>query len=236
MKATSMASASSAGPKINYQRKLDEILLSISRKNQKSQSGEYLPSLFLHGCCAPCSSYVLEYLSQYFSITEWYYNPNISQREEYYKRAEEVKRLTRAMPFENPVTVEISPWDPAPFLELSKGLEDEPEGGKRCVLCFALRLREAARRAKALGFDYYCTTLSISPLKDSQLLNRLGEKIGEEEGIPFLPSDFKKKEGYKRSLQLSREYELYRQDYCGCDFSKRERERNKKERFREEAL
>ena len=170
---------------------------------------------------------MLEYLSRYFSITELYYNPNISQKAEYEKRAAELLRLTASMPQIYPVKVEIPPWDPEPFQRISNGLEEEPEGGARCRACFALRLREAAYAAKVGGFDYFCTTLSISPLKDSQLLNQLGEAIGKEQGVPYLPSDFKKKEGYKRSIELSREYGLYRQDYCGCEFSQRERLRQK---------
>lgn len=211
-------------PKINYQKKLEGILASIAERIGR---GEPPPTLLLHGCCAPCSSYVLEYLSRYFSITELYYNPNISQKAEYEKRAAELLRLTASMPQIYPVKVEIPPWDPEPFQRISKGLEEEPEGGARCRACFALRLREAAYAAKVGGFDYFCTTLSISPLKDSQLLNQLGEAIGKEQGVPYLPSDFKKKEGYKRSIELSREYGLYRQDYCGCEFSQRERLRQK---------
>ena len=168
---------------------------------------------------------LLEYLSQYFRITELYYNPNISDKEEYDKRASELCRLTASMPQKYPVKVVVPPWDPEPFRRISKGLEEEPEGGARCRACFALRLGEAAKMAKDGGFDYFCTTLSISPLKDSQLLNHLGEAIGKEVGDPYLPSDFKKKEGYKRSIALSREYSLYRQDYCGCSFSREERRR-----------
>ena len=211
-------------PKINYQKKLEGILASIAERIGR---GEPPPTLLLHGCCAPCSSYVLEYLSRYFSITELYDNPNISQKAEYEKRAAELLRLTASMPQIYPVKVEIPPWDPEPFQRISNGLEEEPEGGARCRACFALRLREAAYAAKVGGFDYFCTTLSISPLKDSQLLNQLGEAIGKEQGVPYLPSDFKKKEGYKRSIELSREYGLYRQDYCGCEFSQRERLRQK---------
>ena len=209
-------------PKINYQKKLETILADIE---EKQKAGAEPPTLLLHGCCAPCSSYVLEYLSQYFRITELYYNPNISDKEEYDKRASELCRLTASMPQKYPVKVVVPPWDPEPFRRISKGLEEEPEGGARCRACFALRLGEAAKMAKDGGFDYFCTTLSISPLKDSQLLNHLGEAIGKEVGVPYLPSDFKKKEGYKRSIALSREYSLYRQDYCGCSFSREERRR-----------
>lgn len=217
-----MAASKPDLPKINYQKKLEAILAELSAQPEHTP-----PKLFLQGCCAPCSSYVLEYLSNWFSITEWYYNPNISREAEYNKRAAELQRLVSSMPMKYPVQVEIPGWDPAPFFEAIKGLEKEPEGGARCEKCFALRLRETARRAKAGGYDYFCTTLSISPLKDSQLLNRLGEEIGKEEGIPYLPSDFKKREGYKRSIELSREYNLYRQDYCGCIFSQQEREKQK---------
>lgn len=214
----------------NYQKELDRILSGLESKRQEAEAAgiPYIPPrLLLHGCCAPCSSYVLEYLSRFFSITIWYYNPNISPEEEYRKRAAELQRLVQQLPTRYPVTVEVPAWDPAPFWQVSKGLENEPEGGARCRACFSLRLREAAALARSRGYDWYCTTLSISPLKSAALLNELGETIGSEYGISYLPSDFKKKEGYKRSLELSREYGLYRQDYCGCVFSQAERELQK---------
>lgn len=200
---------------INYQKRLEEIV----EDNQKEGK---VPTLFLHSCCAPCSSYCLEYLSQYFQITVFYYNPNISPKTEYSKRVEEQKRLIETM---NPhllhkAMVEEGSYEPERFYEIAKGLEKEPEGGNRCFQCYELRLKETAILAKKRGFDYFTTTLSISPLKNAQKLNEIGEKVGEKEEISFLPSDFKKKNGYKRSIELSKEYNLYRQNYCGCLYSK----------------
>ena len=177
--------------KRNYQRELEQLISGI-------EPG-HVPSLLLHACCAPCSSYCLEYLSQYFSITVLFYNPNISPAAEYQKRVDEIKRLISV-----------------------KGLENEPEGGKRCHVCYELRLHEAAVVAKELGYDYFTTTLSISPLKDADKLNEIGKKLSDEYAISYLYSDFKKKNGYKRSIELSKEYKLYRQNFCGCVFSKRE--------------
>ena len=206
---------------INYQKELDKIL----DKLVAEKGGEYsVPALFLHSCCAPCSSYVLEYLCRYFRITVFYYNPNISASEEYRKRVEEQKRLIAAYNEEEkgyPIEVVEGDYEPQRFFDMARGLEDCPEGGERCFKCFALRLRETARRAKAGNFDYFCTTLTISPLKNAQKLNEIGRELAEEYGIPWLPSDFKKKNGYKRSVELSAEYGLYRQDYCGCAYSKR---------------
>ena len=198
----------------NYQKELDRILEEEKRSGRK-------PLLLLHSCCAPCSSYVLEYLSKYFRILDYYYNPNISPLEEYRKRAQELKRLISEMPLENPVIFLEGPYEPEKFREASMGLEKEPEGGERCTRCFELRLREAALQAVRSGCDYFTTTLSISPLKDAQRLNAIGEKLAEEYGIRYLVSDFKKRDGYKRSIELSREYELYRQDFCGCMYSRR---------------
>ncbi len=212
----------------NYQKELERILSRLESR-QEEKPGEAPEKLLLHGCCAPCSSYVLEYLSRYFSITLWFYNPNISSKEEYEKRAEELKRLVKSLPVKYPVSVEIPPWDPEPFFRAARGLEQEPEGGARCRECFALRLEQAAALASSRGFPWYCTTLSISPLKNAPLLNALGEEMGKRYGVSYLPSDFKKKEGYKRSLELSREYGLYRQDYCGCAFSRQERLQKKQE-------
>ncbi|MEG2440536.1 MAG: epoxyqueuosine reductase QueH [Acetivibrio sp.] len=200
---------------INYQKRLEEIV----EDNQKEGK---VPTLFLHSCCAPCSSYCLEYLSQYFQITVFYYNPNISPKTEYSKRVEEQKCLIETM---NPhllhkAMVEEGSYEPERFYEIAKGLEKEPEGGNRCFQCYELRLKETAILAKKRGFDYFTTTLSISPLKNAQKLNEIGEKVGEKEEISFLPSDFKKKNGYKRSIELSKEYNLYRQNYCGCLYSK----------------
>lgn len=201
----------------NYQKELECFLEKWSEKG-------IAPRLLLHACCAPCSSYVLEYLAEHMQITVFFYNPNITRPEEYRKRVEEEKRLIRELPVKYPVSFLEGPYEPARFFETVKGLEAEPEGGKRCEVCFRLRLEETAKAALANGgFDYFTTSLTISPLKNAPLLNSLGEEIGAQYGIAFLPSDFKKKNGYKRSIELSREYDLYRQDFCGCIFSEQER-------------
>ncbi len=208
----------------NYQKELDKIIDGL---------GERVPALFLHSCCAPCSSYVLEYLCRYFRITVFYYNPNISASEEYRKRVEEQKRLIGAYNREKkgyPISVMEGDYEPKLFFDMAKGYEDCPEGGERCFRCFDLRLRETAKHAKAGGYDYFATTLTISPLKNAQKLNEIGQQLSGEYEINWLPSDFKKKNGYKRSIELSAEYELYRQDYCGCAYSKAERERQGHER------
>ncbi|MCI9552165.1 MAG: epoxyqueuosine reductase QueH [Acutalibacter sp.] len=179
------------------------------------------PRLLLHACCAPCSSAVLEYLGQYFSIILLYYNPNISPWAEYQKRLEELRRLIAQMPLENPVSLAPCQYRGEDFSQAVKGLEEEPEGGARCLICYRLRLEEAARAAQDLGADYFTTTLSISPLKNARELNRIGEELAARYGVKHLPADFKKREGYKRSVELSREYGLYRQNYCGCVYSKR---------------
>ena len=199
--------------RVNYQKELDRILAALPQDGAP-------PALLLHACCAPCSSYVLEYLSRYFSITLFYYNPNISPAEEYAHRAEEARRLVREMPLVHPVTVEEGRYEPQAFYELARGLEDAPEGGERCFACYRLRLRETARLAAARGFDWFCTTLSVSPPKTAEKLNELGEEAAAEFGVRWLPSDFKKREGFKRSIVLSQEYGLYRQNYCGCVFSR----------------
>ncbi|MDD6673114.1 MAG: epoxyqueuosine reductase QueH [Eubacteriales bacterium] len=198
--------------KINYQNQLDRIIENISPEKP--------PRLLLHSCCAPCSSYTLEYLSRYFDITVYYFNPNISPKQEFDKRFEEQKRLISQMPFKNRVTLVEGDYNYDDFLEIAKGLENVPEGGERCFRCYKMRLESTARLAKEQGFDYFCTTLSISPLKNSQKINELGFEIEKKYGVKWLPSDFKKREGYKRSIQLSREYSLYRQNFCGCVFSK----------------
>lgn len=199
----------------NYQKELEK------RIEEQQQEGR-TPSLLLHSCCAPCSSYVLEYLSRYFSITLYYYNPNICPRTEYVARVKEQERLIREMPVENPVHFLEGSYEPEKFFELSKGLEQAPEGGRRCLLCYELRLREAAKKARELSCDYFTTTLSISPMKDAHILNEIGEKLAREYHVAYLNSDFKKKNGYKRSVELSREYNLYRQNYCGCIYSRQE--------------
>ncbi len=199
--------------KINYQYKLDGIINSL----------EKTPTLLLHSCCAPCSSYCLEYLSNYFSITVLYYNPNIYPEEEFYKRANEQKRLIEALPAKNPVSLAVDEYDSKEFFSAVKGLEHIKEGGERCFACYRLRLERAAKYASEYNFDYFCTTLSISPLKNAQKINEIGEELSEIFPVKFLPSDFKKKGGYQRSVELSKEYGLYRQDYCGCVFSQEER-------------
>ena len=190
---------------------------------QKLTEDGRTPRLLLHSCCAPCSSYVLEYLSEYFSITVFYYNPNIYPPEEFGKRVEEQERLIRELPAKHPVSFLEGPYAPERFYEMAKGLEQIPEGGERCFRCYRLRLLETAQMARAGGFDYFTTTLSISPLKNAQKLNEIGARLAEEYGVPYLFSDFKKRNGYKRSTELSAEYGLYRQDYCGCVYSLRER-------------
>ena len=212
-----------AGPSRNYSKELEKLLQGLQQKGS-------VPRLLLHACCAPCSSAVLEYLSQYFAITLLYYNPNIAPLEEYQKREAELRRLVSQMKFIHPVELLPCQYDGQAFVQAARGLEGEPEGGKRCEACFRLRLRYAAQEAARLRFDYYTTTLSISPMKNAPLLNQLGEEIGREFGVAHLPADFKKKDGYKRSVQLSKEYDLYRQDYCGCAFSKAQRQREKEER------
>ena len=189
------------GPSRNYAKELERLI-------QKLQQEGKVPRLLLHACCAPCSSAVLEYLSQYFAITLLYYNPNIAPLEEYQKREAELRRLVSQMKFTHPVELLPCQYDGQAFVQAARGLEGEPEGGKRCEACFRLRLRYAAQEAARLRFDYYTTTLSISPMKNAPLLNQLGEEIGREFGVAHLPSDFKKKDGYKRSVQLSKEYDL----------------------------
>ena len=252
----------------NYQKELDTILEKI-----RQGGTEQVPTLFLHSCCAPCSSYCLEYLAPYFAITVFYYNPNISASEEYQHRVREQKRLIELYNQEkkgHPIKVIEGDWRPADFYEAVKGYEACPEGGERCFRCYELRLRETALQAKKRGMDYFGTTLTISPLKNAQKLNEIGERLEAEIGqskiitesealdvIPetmgkrasneegtrrqagnavtrigkpiWLPSDFKKKGGYPRSIELSKVYDLYRQDFCGCSFSKAEREMSLKQ-------
>ena len=215
--------------KRNYQKELDKVLEGL----------DYRPSLLIHSCCAPCSSYVLTYLARYFDITVLYYNPNIYPPEEFDKRKNEQERLIEAlnrdlrtgdeeggaavMP-EGSADIRFvaGDYDPQVFFEMAKGLEDVPEGGERCFKCYELRMREAAAAAREGGYDYFTTTLSISPLKNAGKINEIGEELEKEYGVKHLPSDFKKKEGYKQSIELSRKYDLYRQDYCGCVFSRRD--------------
>ena len=203
--------------KINYQKILDELIGKLQKENK-------IPKLLLHSCCAPCSSYVLEYLSKYFRITVLYYNPNISIEEEYLHRIEEQKRLISEMKTINKVDFVQGEYNPNDFFAIAKGLEDAKEGGERCFKCYELRLKETVKIALDNGYDFFTTTLSISPHKNAQKINEIGEKLSEEYGVKYLYSDFKKREGYKRSIELSKEYNLYRQNYCGCIYSKLESE------------
>ena len=209
--------------KVNYQKELERILKELETEGR-------VPTLLIHSCCAPCSSYVLEYLSQYFQYfksTVFYYNPNIYPESEYPKRILEQQKLIRDMNLKYPVSFLAGRYEKEKFYAMAEGMEDLREGGARCMKCYELRLSEAARQAAAGGFDYFTTTLSISPMKNAQKLNEIGVRLGEEYGVEYLVSDFKKKNGYKRSIELSKEYGLYRQDYCGCEFSLREREAQK---------
>lgn len=199
----------------NYQRMLDQTIDGITARG-------LVPKLLLHSCCAPCSSYVLEYLSQYFSITVFYYNPNIYPPEEYALRAAEQASFIEKLPVVHPISFIEGAYDTKRFYEIAKGLENEPECGERCMKCYELRLMEAGKLAKEKAYDYFTTTLSISPLKNADKLNEIGGKIGEQLGVNYLYSDFKKKNGYLRSAQLSKEYGMYRQNYCGCVYSYQE--------------
>lgn len=201
--------------KRNYQKELDKII-------ENNQKQNIVPTLLLHSCCAPCSSYCIEYLSQFFEITVYYYNPNISEQEEYAKRVVEQRKLIASMPTKYPVSFVEGEYKPEEFFAIARGYEKCPEGGERCFKCYEQRLRSTAKKCLELGFDYFTTTLTISPLKNAEKLNEIGEKLGAELGICYLVSDFKKRDGYKRSTELSKEYGLYRQNYCGCAFSKAE--------------
>ena len=205
--------------KINYQAELEKIIA-------KNQSDGVIPTLFLHSCCAPCSSYVLEYLSLYFKITVFYYNPNIYPDEEYFKRVKEQKEFIERFPAKIKIDFVEGNFDKDRFYAMAKGKENIREGGERCFACYELRLRESAEYALKGNFDYFTTTLSISPLKNAEKLNQIGLSLEKEYGVKYLVSDFKKKDGYKRSVEISRQYGMYRQDYCGCVFSKKEREQN----------
>lgn len=205
--------------KTNYQILLDS-------KIREIESSGIRPRLLLHACCAPCSSYVLEYLSKYFRITLFFYNPNISQREEYDVRYEELCRLVKEMGLDGQVTFVDSEYEPRRFFDIAKGLEDLPEGSERCRRCYALRLETTAKAAASQGFDLFTTTLSISPHKNATWLNEMGKEMADKYGAEYLFSDFKKRGGYLRSCQLSEQYGLYRQDFCGCIYSKLQREKN----------
>ncbi|MBQ2766431.1 MAG: epoxyqueuosine reductase QueH [Clostridia bacterium] len=201
--------------KINYQQLLENELARVERENT-------VPRLLLHACCAPCSSYVLEYLTKYFDITVYFYNPNITDYSEYMKRADELKRLISIMPHDKKIDLIVCDHAPTCFYELSRGLEALPEGGVRCFACYRERLEATAKYMSEHSgeYDYFATTLTVSPHKNAAKLNEIGAELSETYGIRYLPSDFKKREGYKRSIELSREYGLYRQDFCGCEFSR----------------
>lgn len=201
----------------NYQKTLDNILENIKQEGNS-------PRLLLHSCCAPCSTHVLLYLTDFFEITIFFYNPNIYPESEYQKRAKEQVRLLNELPTKNKINFIQEEYHPDEFYSSIKGLENESEGGLRCFKCYDLRLEKTAITAKNLDFGYFTTTLSISPFKNAFKLNEIGNKLADMYGVKFLPSDFKKKEGYKNSITLSRKYDLYRQEYCGCIFSKKESE------------
>ncbi len=206
----------------NYQKELDRIIEDVRHSDETA--GQRPPMrLFLHSCCAPCSSYVLEYLSEFFEITDFFFNPNIEPEPEYRHREMELRNLIARMHTRHPVTFVSGKYEPARFYEAVRGLEHIREGGERCFACYRLRMEEAARLASEGGYDFFATTLSISPLKRADKINEIGQELEKKYGVRHLPSDFKKKGGYLRSIELSKEYGLYRQDYCGCVFSRKER-------------
>lgn len=206
--------------KKNYYIDFEKVISEIDLENP--------PSLLLHSCCGPCSTSVLELLSDYFKVTLLYYNPNIYPREEYYKRLEEQKKVLEKVNGRFEIKFLEGRYDPAEYFDAVKGVEQLPEGSQRCFNCYELRLKEAAEFAKNLNMDYFATTLSVSPYKNAQIINELGEKIAQEYEVKHLPNDFKKKDGYKKSVELSKKWNIYRQDYCGCPFSKREEEEREK--------
>ncbi|MDO5398025.1 MAG: epoxyqueuosine reductase QueH [bacterium] len=192
----------------------------LEREIKKITDAKRRPRLLMHACCAPCSSYVMEYLASVFDMTMYFYNPNISPESELIFRGSELERLIHEMPLSGHVELIRAEYEHERFIEIARGMEQLPEGGERCFKCYELRLRKTAEYAKENGFEYFSTTLSISPHKNSQKLNEIGSELSEEYGIPYLFSDFKKRGGYKRSCELSAEYNLYRQNYCGCIYSK----------------
>ncbi|MBR3161180.1 MAG: epoxyqueuosine reductase QueH [Bacilli bacterium] len=204
--------------KKNYARELDILLQSIGKWN-------FRPKLLLHSCCAPCSSYVIEYLTNFFDITIFYYNPNIAPYEEYLKRKDEQIALIKKMEKRNNLNIVYCDYDNDIYEKKIKGLENEPEKGNRCKVCFRLRLEKTAITAKRDGFDFFGTTLTVSPYKNAQLINEIGLELAKEYDVNYLVSDFKKNNGYKRSIELSKKYNLYRQDYCGCKYSVRKKDR-----------
>lgn len=207
----------------NYQILLDKKIDGIKKSGER-------PRLLLHVCCAPCSSYVLSYLSEYFDITLYFYNPNISPKSENDFRAEELRRLCREMPMARLPEIIVENYEPEVFEEAVKGMEEYAEGGARCAICYRLRLEKTVRKAKEDSFDMFTTTLSISPHKNAKWLNEIGKSLSDKYGVEYLFSDFKKRNGYKISCTLSEKYKLYRQDYCGCIYSKHHRERMQEEK------
>lgn len=210
----------------NYQKELDRI---IQKRGQKT------PRVLLHSCCGPCSSAVLEYITQYFDVTLLWYNPNLYPKEEFDRRFKTQVELIEKMGLADKVDILAEPWKSEDYYRRVKGLENEPEGGKRCAECFRLRLLETARLAKHYGYDYFCTTLTLSRHKDAVLINTIGEEIAKAVGVSWLPSDFKKRNGENRSIELSEQYGLYRQLYCGCEFSLHKREETAKEMEKQQA-
>ncbi|MBR4224876.1 MAG: epoxyqueuosine reductase QueH [Oscillospiraceae bacterium] len=213
--------------KKNYQQILDSTIADITAAGR-------VPKLLLHSCCAPCSTYVLEYLSRYFEITIFYFDPNIYPPEEFYKRRTEQERLIGEMTFMHPVSFIGTEHQSERFYDTVKGYEATGERGYRCYLCYELRLEETAKLAKERGYDFFTTTLSISPMKDAEWLNEIGGKLSDRYGVAYLYSDFKKRGGYKRSTELSKQYSIYRQDYCGCVFSMHERDQRAQRRSDDE--
>ncbi len=201
---------------MNYQLELDKIIENIEGRGMTKA-----PTLLIHSCCAPCSSYVLEYLSDYFAITVYYYNPNIDPEEEYIRRFKEQESLIKSMKLKNPVQFIGGEYEPQKYYQLIKGYENNPEGGDRCTICYRMRLEKAGKLASESGYEFFTTTLTISPHKNASKINEIGQELSSIYGVLYLPSDFKKRNGYKRSIELSNKYKLYRQDYCGCVFSKR---------------
>ncbi|MBE5890527.1 MAG: epoxyqueuosine reductase QueH [Lachnospiraceae bacterium] len=203
--------------RINYQSVMEQEIAMLQEQNR-------VPRLLLHSCCGPCSSFCIKSLSDYFYVTVYYYNPNIYPPEEYALRAKEQERFIKEFPTKYPVSFVEGRFDPQEFYQCVKGLENLPEGGERCFRCYQLRLEDTVKYAKENKFDYFTTTLSISPLKNAQKLNEIGGELANAYGVPYLFSDFKKKDGYKQSTLIAKEYDMYRQYYCGCIFSKKQRD------------
>jgi len=206
----------------NYQRLMEA---RIGALVAAGRTREDAPTLLLHSCCGPCSTAVIACLSAFFRITVFYFNPNIDERDEYAKRAREQERLLALMPTPNPVSFLEGDWEPKAFIEATEGHWGDGEGGERCTICYCLRLDKTAEVARARDFEFFTTTLSVSPMKDAERINRIGSECGARHGVEWLWSDFKKKGGYQKSIELSKTYSLYRQNYCGCSFSRRAADR-----------